>query len=117
MLKYTGNSNARFHTFLANRVSQILHGFSPVQWRHVPTKSNPADDASRGLKVEALLTAPRWKIGPSFLWKPKDKWPNQSSVEKISRDDPEVKRIISVGDVHTKEATAKIYEEFNRFSS
>lgn len=117
VLKYIANSNTRFHTFVANRVSQILDGSTPVQWRHVPTKLNPADDASRGLKVEALLTATRWKMGPSFLWEQKDKWPNQSSVEKISSDDPEVKKTTSVGAVHAKEATVKIDEVFNRFSS
>ena len=45
VLKYIANSNTRFHTFVANRVSQILDGSTPVQWRHVPTKLNPADDA------------------------------------------------------------------------
>ncbi|PFX15422.1 hypothetical protein AWC38_SpisGene20354 [Stylophora pistillata] len=50
VLKYIGNSNVRFHTFVANRVSQILDGSSPIQRRHFPTKLNPADDASRGLK-------------------------------------------------------------------
>ena len=102
---------------MTNRVSQILDGSTPVQWRHVPTKLNPADDTSRGLKVEALLTATRWKTGPSFLWEQTDKWPNLSSVEKISSDDPEVKKTISVGAVHTKEATVKMDEVFNRFSS
>ena len=63
-------------------MSQVLDGSTVVQWRHVPTNSNPADDATKGLKVEALLTATRWKMGPSFLREQKDKWPNQSSVEK-----------------------------------
>lgn len=43
VLKYIGNSNARSHTFVGNRVSPILDGFSPVQWRHVPTKLNPVE--------------------------------------------------------------------------
>ena len=94
VLKYIADSNTRSHTFVANRVSQILDGSTAVQWRHVPTKLNPADDASRGLKVEALLTATWWKISLSFLWEQKDKWPNQSSP--ISRDDPEVKKTISL---------------------
>jgi len=30
---------------------------------------NQADDASRGLHVEALLKYRRWLHGPDFLWK------------------------------------------------
>ena len=30
VLKYIGNSNAMFHTFVANRMSQILDGSSPI---------------------------------------------------------------------------------------
>ena len=118
VLKYIANSNTRFHTFVANRVSQILDGSTPVQWRHVPTKLNPADDASRGLKVDALLAATRWKMGPSFLWEQEDNWPNQSTiVEELSSDDPEVKKTTLVGAVCKKEATVEIDEVFKRFSS
>ena len=39
-------------------------------------------------------------MDPSFLWEQKDKWPNQSNVEKIYSDDPEVKKTISVHAVH-----------------
>ena len=42
VLKYVANS----HTDCS----------SPSQWRHVPSKLNPADDASRGLKVDELFT-------------------------------------------------------------
>lgn len=103
---------------MANRVSQILDGSTPVQWRHVPTKLNPADDASRGLKVDALLAATCWKMGPSFLWEQEDNWPNQTTiVEELSSDDPEVKKTTLVGAVCKKEATVEIDEVFKRFSS
>ena len=32
-----------YKPFVAHRVSEIHDGFSPEQWRHVPTKVNPAD--------------------------------------------------------------------------
>ena len=104
-------------TPLWQTVSEILDGSTTVQWRHVPTKLNPADDASRGLKFEVLLTATRWKMGPSFLWEQKDKWPNQSNVEKTFSDYTEVKETISVSVVHTKEAAVRMDEVFNKFSS
>ena len=67
VLKYVANSHTRFHTFVANRLSQIHDCSSPSRWRYVPSKLNPADDASRGLKVDELLTNSRWKVGPPFL--------------------------------------------------
>jgi len=113
VLKYIANSNTRFQG-----VANFLDGSTPMQWRHVPTKLNPADDASRGLKVDALLAATRWKIGPSFLWEQEDNWPNQSTIaEELSSDDPEVKRTTLVGAVCKNEATVEIDEVFKRFSS
>ena len=67
VLKYVANSHTRFHTFVSNRFSQIHDCSSPSQWRCVPSKLNPADDASRGLNVYELLTNSRWKVGPPLL--------------------------------------------------
>ena len=47
----------------------VLSTFSsPSKWRYVDTKSNPADDASRGQTVESLIQEQRWIKGPQFLW-------------------------------------------------
>ena len=101
VLKYVANSHTRFHTFVANRLSQIHDCSSPYQWRYVPSKLNPADDASRGLKVDELLTNSRWKMGPPFLWQSEDKWPSYPGVEELSEEDPEVKKDAKVGGVLT----------------
>lgn len=60
VLKYIKNEDRRFHTFMANRTSTIREASEPWQWRHVGSKDNPADDASRGLKVASFLTTSRW---------------------------------------------------------
>lgn len=57
VLKYMNNEDRRFHTFVANRVATIRDLSDPTQWRHVSTKENPADYASRGLKVAGFLSA------------------------------------------------------------
>ncbi len=91
VLNYIKNEDKRFHTFVANRVSYIRDATQPQQWRYVPTKENPADDASRGLKVEYFLSNKRWIDGPSFLWRPSDiQFP--SSDLTLTDDDLEVKR-------------------------
>nr|CAI5845596.1 unnamed protein product [Callosobruchus analis] len=64
-------------TFIANRVSEIqtLESQKQCQWRHVPTKMNPADILSRGMYPKELLTAHMWWNGPVFLLKHESDWP------------------------------------------
>lgn len=75
VLKYIANDAKRFHTFVANRVAVIRDATDVVQWRHVGTKLNPADDASRGMSVENFLKANRWIQGPDFLLEALEEWP------------------------------------------
>ncbi|XP_052472158.1 uncharacterized protein LOC128028879 [Carassius gibelio] len=56
VLKYIRNETKRCHTFVANRISTIRETTAVSQWRYVDTKQNPADEASRGVKIEYLLT-------------------------------------------------------------
>ena len=46
VLKYIRNETKRFHVFVANRVHGIRDETDPIQWRHVDSENNPADDAS-----------------------------------------------------------------------
>ncbi|XP_071963463.1 uncharacterized protein [Antedon mediterranea] len=64
VLSYIRNENRRYKTFVANRVSKILSESSKHQWRHVPTKENPADEGSRG-----TYELGKWLTGPDFLYK------------------------------------------------
>ena len=95
VLKYIKNEDKRFHTFIANRVSTIRDATHVSQWRYINTKDNPADDASRGMKVEELLTGGRWIEGPNVLSK-SDDWPTYTTDVTISSDDPEVKKDVVV---------------------
>ncbi|XP_013402959.1 uncharacterized protein LOC106168462 [Lingula anatina] len=93
VLWYLQNEGKRFQTYVANRVSRILAHTKPVQWRYVPTSQNPADDASRGMTAEELVSSSRWVHGPDFLKLSHSQWPQQpafkcTELEKIA----EVKR-------------------------
>nr|XP_055065256.1 uncharacterized protein LOC129447515 [Misgurnus anguillicaudatus] len=81
VLKYIANNAKRFHTFVANRVTVIRDATDVVQWRHIGTKLNPADDASRGMSIENFLKAKRWIQGPEFLLDAFEEWP-QSSFDR-----------------------------------
>ena len=72
VLYMINNSEKRFPVFVADRLSKIDEGSTPGQWRYVDTKSNPADDATRGLKGENLTTNSRWFSVPLFLLEDRD---------------------------------------------
>lgn len=66
VLGYIKNEARRFHIFVANRVQKIRDTTDPSQWFYIETSQNPADHASRGLKVADLI-ASCWLRGPKFL--------------------------------------------------
>ncbi|XP_064077711.1 uncharacterized protein LOC135195385 [Macrobrachium nipponense] len=57
------NDQARYKTFVANRVSRIREGSDQNEWRYVNSEWNPADDASHSQQYEM------WRTGPGFLLK------------------------------------------------
>ena len=56
-----------FKQFVANRVSFVLEHTRPQTWKHVPTLTNPADCASRGMTPKELLHHELWWRGPAWL--------------------------------------------------
>ena len=93
VLRYISNENRRFHTFVANRVATMDDGSSASQWRYVDSKSNPADDACRGLSADEMVNKRRWLQGPSFPRQEESAWPKTPNPKaQIPDDDPEVKR-------------------------
>ena len=89
VLRYIANSETRCKTFVANRVTAIHEQSIPCQWRYVGTKMNPADDALRGLSVEAIIACKCWTRGPDFLWLSKEKWPQMpAAIEEEIKQKP-----------------------------
>lgn len=73
----------------------IIHNGSSVdEWQYVSSTSedNPADDASKGLKLEEIANGGRWLNGPDFLWKDKSCWPAKVSHTVIEDDDPALRK-------------------------
>lgn len=104
VLKYIRNETSRYKVFVANRVSQILKVSSVEQWRYVDTARNPADIASRGVKVKAFINHATWLSGPHFLLQPEDEWPvNHQDLGQLPAEDPELKGIAVVNAVQPEE--------------
>ena len=120
VLRYIANESKRFHTYVANRVAIIREDSSPSQWRYTESKSNPADDASRGTSADAFVRNDRWIKGPDFFLKPPSEWASlpQHSTE-LSGDDPEVKRESKsfVVSVHPSKIQSNVISLVQRFSS
>lgn len=115
-LAWIRSSPHRWTTFVANRTSQIQELTSPSIWRHVPTLSNPADCASRGLYPSALINHSLWWTGPPFLLKPPDQWPAFLDVPQDASDtvpDIEVRKSVDVFMTVSSSATKLL----DRFSS
>ena len=118
VLKYIRNEDKRFRTFVANRIAMIRDGSEPSQWRHVETKLNPSDDASRGLTADAFFAAMRWVSGPPFLWKSEADWPCQFSDELgVSDGDPEGRKEAKTCTTAVEAAAAETDRILERFSS
>ena len=65
---------------VGNRVAEIQSASDPEQWRHVPTRVNPADKATRGMSAQQLAADPTWWHGPQFLQDSEDSWPAKEIV-------------------------------------
>ena len=93
VLQYINNTEARYHTFVVNRVAEIQETTDAREWHHVPTQDNPADDASRGVSASTLLDR-RWLHGPEFLQFSPERWPSMLAPRVVSEDDNEVKKAV-----------------------
>jgi hypothetical protein len=92
VIGYLSNDARRFHTFVANRVQLIREYTAPSDWRHVGTRENPADLASRGLDASLLMQNELWWKGPEFL-QHADSLPKIREMVSLAQNDPEVKSI------------------------
>ena len=116
VITYIQNNEKRFHTFVANRIAIIQDATSPSPWRYVNSEGNVADDASRGLTMDSIISKNHWINGPDFLWEPESRWPVQP-VTQMSDDDPEIKRESQALLSLTKAGTNCINQVLEYFSS
>ena len=111
VLAYISNDSKRFQIFVSNRIKFIRENSKLSQWRYVPSKQNPADDASRGLKLSATTKNQRWTSGPDFLRQPECFWPRQPTTMTLCQDDKEVRKVkCNVAKVSSKDVITILEE-------
>ncbi|CAK1593737.1 unnamed protein product [Parnassius mnemosyne] len=62
-------------SFVRKRVNEIQESTYGHTWSYVPSRDNPADLVSRGLKANVIKDTPLWWSGPSFLLRNENEWP------------------------------------------
>ena len=79
----------------------IHHLLNPSQWRHVGTKCNPADYASRGIIPDEKEKIHEWLNGPMFLRTNED-WPkNPEGLKEMSDEQLEWRKNAQVHEIST----------------
>ncbi|XP_039311325.1 uncharacterized protein LOC120359084 [Solenopsis invicta] len=101
---------SRWRPFVAHRVTEVQNLVPGERWRHVPTTSNPADLATRGIPVSELLGLDLWWRGPEWLRGPPASWPAVGDL--ATRQEEEERRAVHLAAPGNKE---DLLEE--RFSS
>ena len=95
VLGYINDNTKKMKIFVANRIQQIHEGSNVSQWRYVPSKMNPADDASHRLDSNKNTSSSYWFKGTECLWHNEISWPAERT-EAITDEDPEVKHLLIV---------------------
>ena len=126
VLQYIENEDKRFQTFVANRLAIIHEGSNANQWHYVDSKSNPADDVSRGMEADKLISCERWVNGPEFLHSDEICWPvrpdsvmkeNPDFNQEIKRDKSQIFKVCVVEIGEPKGPQDKIKDLFEKHSS
>ncbi|GFX42206.1 uncharacterized protein TNCV_849631 [Trichonephila clavipes] len=85
VLSWLSSHPRKWKTFVANRTSEIMEVLPTKHWRHVPSKENPADIASRGIDPKCLPDCKLWWQGPPWLRLETSSWPKaEYSCDEVS---------------------------------
>ena len=95
-------------------MAEIQTSTIPMIWRYVPTESNPADAATRGITVDELKNLKRWWKGPDWLETPINYWP-VNKMQKVKKEDLELPTSALIHVVTQKEEIF-LFKEFSKLN-
>ncbi|GFU47968.1 integrase catalytic domain-containing protein [Trichonephila clavipes] len=108
----------KWKTFVANRTPEILEVLPTKHWRHVPSKENPADIASRGINPKCLPDCKLWWQGPPWLRQETSSWPKaESSCDEASDEVKAEQKSVSIFNLLTHTSNDVIHGLFKHYSS
>ncbi|GFT32997.1 uncharacterized protein TNCV_149791 [Trichonephila clavipes] len=101
-LSWLSGHPRQWKTFVANRTSEIIEVLPTKHWRHVPSKENPADIASRGIDPKCLPDCKLWWQGPPWLRLETSSWPKaESSCDEASDEVKAEQKSVSIFNLFT----------------
>ncbi|GFT84480.1 uncharacterized protein TNCV_1567831 [Trichonephila clavipes] len=87
-------------------------------WRHVLSKENPADIASRGIDPKCLPDCKLWWQGPTWLRLETSSWPKaESSCDEASDEVKAEQKSVSIFNLFTHTSNDVIHGLFKHYSS
>ncbi|XP_077992825.1 uncharacterized protein LOC144446858 [Glandiceps talaboti] len=87
VIHWIRGQSRKYKPFVAHRIAEIQSKTNPSQWNHVPGKINPADLATRGVRMQELIDGSPWMDGPEFLYGGEHTWPSTPVTEFIHTGD------------------------------
>ncbi|GFY35637.1 integrase catalytic domain-containing protein [Trichonephila clavipes] len=111
VLSWLSSHPLKWNTFVANRTSEIMEVLPTKHWRHVPSKENPADIASRGIYPKCLPDCKLWWQGPPWLRLETSSWPKaESSCDEASDEVKVEEKSVSIFNLFTHASNDVIHE-------
>ncbi|GFT87005.1 integrase catalytic domain-containing protein [Trichonephila clavipes] len=118
VLSWLSGHSRQWKTFVANRTSEIIEVLPTKHWRHVPSKENPADIASRGIDPKCLPDCKLWWQGPPWLRLETSSWPKaESSCDEASDEVKAEQKSVSIFNLFTHTSNDVIHVLFEHYSS
>ena len=77
VLGWLSNRSRTFKSFVSHKVGKIQGKTQVDQWRHVPSRQNPANLVTHPMGIPDLVQMDSWFHGPSFLLQSEDTWPKK----------------------------------------
>ncbi|XP_073955604.1 uncharacterized protein [Choristoneura fumiferana] len=82
VLGWLNTPSTNLKSFVRNRVHEIQESTEGHTWSYVPSKDNPADLVSRGLKADVISCSSLWWSGPTYLTEIESTWPKMPNVNE-----------------------------------
>lgn len=102
----------KWKTFVANRVARIVTIIPRENWYYIKSQENPADKATRGLKVKELKHMKLWWEGPVAM--KREEWLDILKKGKVINETQEEVRIVSC--ISTEKEENKLLERFSSWN-
>ncbi|XP_055590680.1 uncharacterized protein LOC129742764 [Uranotaenia lowii] len=85
-LSWINSDPMKFQQFVRFRVGEILESTQRQEWRWVPTKLNPADEATKWGVGPYFSDSSIWFRGPEFLYQEEELWPTRKALSEPTEE-------------------------------